>query len=162
MLDEFEPLEPRAKRQLAAVTIDFSSVLVPRLERTIAERARPFVLVIDDAHRLRRRAVWALMQALADCVPSGSQLVLVSRSEPDLALGACAPIGAFIRCQPPASRWTVARHFEMLEASRGVVVRLAGRSPVGTDRGLGQSASTSPAWRSRKTATRRRQPQIRG
>ena len=87
VLDEFEPLEPRTKRQLAAVTIDFSSVLVPRLERTIAERARPFVLVIDDAHRLRRRAVWALVQALADCVPSGSQLVLVSRSEPDLALG---------------------------------------------------------------------------
>jgi ATP/maltotriose-dependent transcriptional regulator MalT len=44
VLDEFEPLEPRAKRQLAAVTIDFSSVLVPRLERAIAERARPFVV----------------------------------------------------------------------------------------------------------------------
>jgi LuxR family transcriptional regulator, maltose regulon positive regulatory protein len=86
-LDEFEPLEPRMKQQLRAVTIDFSSVLVPRLERTVAERARPFVLVIDDVHRLRRRSVWTLVQALADCVPAGSQLVLVARTEPDLALG---------------------------------------------------------------------------
>jgi LuxR family transcriptional regulator, maltose regulon positive regulatory protein len=87
VLDEFEPLEPRAKQQLRAVSIDFSSVLIPRLERAVAERARPFVLVIDDAHRLRRRAVWALVQALADCLPAGSQLVLIGRTEPDLALG---------------------------------------------------------------------------
>ena len=87
VLDEFEPLEPRAKQQLSAVSIDFTSVLVPRLERAVAEQARPFVLVIDDAHRLRRRKVWALIQALADCLPAGSQLVLVSRTEPELALG---------------------------------------------------------------------------
>jgi len=87
VLDEFEPLEPRAKQRLSAISIDFSSVLVPRLERTVAERARPFVLVIDDAHRLRARAVWSLLQALADCVPHGSQLVLVSRLEPPLAAG---------------------------------------------------------------------------
>ena len=66
VLDEFEPLEPRAKQQLAAVALDFSSVLIPRLERTVAERGRPFVLVIDDAQRLRRRPVWSLIQALAD------------------------------------------------------------------------------------------------
>jgi LuxR family maltose regulon positive regulatory protein len=87
VLDEFEPLEPRAKQRLAAAAIDFSSVVVPRLERTIAERARPFVLVLDDAQGLRRRTTWALVQALADCIPPDSQLVLVSRREPELALG---------------------------------------------------------------------------
>jgi LuxR family maltose regulon positive regulatory protein len=86
-LDELEPLEPRAKQRLSATAIDFSSVLVPRLERVVAERGRPFVLVVDDTHRLHRRTAWALVQALADCVPAGSQLVLVSRAEPDLALG---------------------------------------------------------------------------
>ena len=86
-LDEFEPLEPRAKQRLAATSIDFTSVLVPRLERAVAERARPFVFVLDDAHRLRQRTAWSLVQALADRVPSGSQLVLVSRHDPDLALG---------------------------------------------------------------------------
>jgi LuxR family maltose regulon positive regulatory protein len=87
VLDEFEPLEPRAKQRLGTVTIDFSSVLVPRLERTVAERARPFVLVLDDAQRLRQRGSWALVQAFADCMPVGSQLVVISRREPDLALG---------------------------------------------------------------------------
>ena len=86
-LDAFEPLEPRAQQLLSSVTLDFSSVLLPRLERTIAERGRPFVLVIDDAHVLRKRAAWALVQALTDCVPAGSQVVLVSRSEPSLGLG---------------------------------------------------------------------------
>ena len=86
-LDEFEPLEPRAKQQLRSVDLDFSAVLVPRLERTVAERGRPFLFVLDDAHRLRRRQSWALVQALADCMPAGSQLVVVSRQEPALALG---------------------------------------------------------------------------
>ena len=45
------------------------------------------MLVIDDVQRLSAPPVWALVQALADCVPAGSQLVLISRTEPDLALG---------------------------------------------------------------------------
>jgi LuxR family transcriptional regulator, maltose regulon positive regulatory protein len=86
-LDALEPLEPRGRRLLSSASLDFSSVLVPRLERTVAELGRPFVLVIDDAHRLRKRTTWSLVQALADSVPAGSQLVLVSRIEPPLALG---------------------------------------------------------------------------
>lgn len=87
VLDESEPLPPAVKRQLVATAIDFSSVLVPRLEHMMARRARPFVLVLDDAHHLHRRAPWALVQALADGIPAGSQLVLLSRREPELALG---------------------------------------------------------------------------
>jgi LuxR family transcriptional regulator, maltose regulon positive regulatory protein len=86
VLDEFEPLEPRAKQRLAATTIDFSAVLVPRLERTIVERARPFVLVLDDVDQVRRRDARALVGVLARCVPPGSQLVLVARSEPEIGL----------------------------------------------------------------------------
>ena len=87
VLDEFEPLEPRAKQRLAAVTIDFSSVILPRLEEAVSARGRPFVLVIDDAHRLQRRVVWHLMQSLVESVPVGSQVVLISRTEPELPLG---------------------------------------------------------------------------
>ena len=87
-LDEFEPLEPRAKQQLA---VGRPSTSRPCSSLASSARwpsaARPFVLVLDDAHRLRRRQVWALVQALADCVPTGSQLVVVSRQEPELALG---------------------------------------------------------------------------
>ena len=39
VLDEFEPLEPHAKQRLAAVTIDFSSVILPRLEEAVVRGA---------------------------------------------------------------------------------------------------------------------------
>ena len=84
VLDEFEPLEPRAKHRLSAVTIDFGSVLVPRMEEAVSARGRPFVLVIDDTHRLRRRTAWHLIEGLVSSVPSGSQVVLISRTEPRL------------------------------------------------------------------------------
>ena len=38
VLDEFEPLEPRAKQRLSAVSVDFSSVVLPRLEEAVACR----------------------------------------------------------------------------------------------------------------------------
>ena len=53
----------------------------------MSARGRPFVLVIDDAHRLQRRVVWHLMQTLVESVPAGSQVVLISRTEPELPLG---------------------------------------------------------------------------
>jgi hypothetical protein len=39
LLDEFEALDAPAKEPLAMVTIDFSSALVPMLERAVAERS---------------------------------------------------------------------------------------------------------------------------
>ena len=71
---------------------------------------------------------------------------------------ACAPIGAFIRCQAPASRWTVARHFRCWKRPG---CRCPPRWSIACGNGprAGRSASTSPASRSRKTATGKRQPQ---
>jgi LuxR family maltose regulon positive regulatory protein len=66
---------------------DFTSVALPRVERAIAHRTRPFVLVIDDAHLLTGARASSVAQAVASSIPTGSQLVLVSRTEPDLALG---------------------------------------------------------------------------
>jgi LuxR family transcriptional regulator, maltose regulon positive regulatory protein len=48
---------------------------------------RPFVLVLDDVHRLRSPAAVEALQAIADAVPQGSQLVLASRVEPALPIG---------------------------------------------------------------------------
>ena len=137
VLDEFEPLEPRAKRQLAAVTIDFSSVLVPRLERTIAERARPFVLVIDarapaptscrvgvGAGAGRLRAVWL---AARPRVPVRTR----PRARPHARRSARTYA---VRRQPRDGPW---RGTSDAGSVWGVVVRHAGRSPLGTDRGLG-------------------------
>ena len=155
-LDEFEPLEPRAKQQLAGVAIDFSSVVVPRFERTIAERARPFVLVIDDAQRLRRRSVWALVQALADCMPAGSQLVLISRAEPDLTLGR---MRADRRVHTMASASLAMDRGEagaLVRRGRSLPARSARRPSLVTAPRDGRSAST---WRRSRSARKRIPPQ---
>jgi LuxR family maltose regulon positive regulatory protein len=85
-LEDLEPFGPIGA-ELTTVSPDFSSVVLPRLERAVAARTAPFVLVVDDAHRLRRASAWSVVQAVAANMPPGSQLVVVSRSEPELALG---------------------------------------------------------------------------
>jgi LuxR family transcriptional regulator, maltose regulon positive regulatory protein len=85
--DAIEPAETRDRWLVSSLTLDFSSVVVPRLERTVAEIGRPFVLVVDDAHVLQGSTSWSLVQTIADVLPAGSQLVLVSRTKPPLALG---------------------------------------------------------------------------
>jgi LuxR family transcriptional regulator, maltose regulon positive regulatory protein len=81
-----EPFDPATRRGLNATTADFTSVLLPRVERAIASRTRPFLLVIDDVHVLRRASAWAIVQAIADRIPAGSQVALAGRVDPSLAL----------------------------------------------------------------------------
>ena len=109
VLDEFEPLEPHAKHRLSAVTIDFGSVLVPRMEEAVSARGRPVVLVIDDTHRLRRRTAWHLIEGLVNSVPSGSQVVLTPGGNPFvLVVDASRPPCA--SCRDRATRvWTELR-----------------------------------------------------
>lgn len=52
----------------------------------VAARARPFVLVLEDAHVLCSARCLALVAAFADNLPPGSQLAIASRGEPALPL----------------------------------------------------------------------------
>src|SRR5947209_3891908 len=47
---------------------------------------RPFVLVLDDLHRVRSPRSLALLAALVERLPPGCQLALASRREPALPL----------------------------------------------------------------------------
>jgi len=53
----------------------------------LQEAVRPFVLVLDDVHRLRSPQALKALRAIADAVPYGSQLVLAGRQEPALPIG---------------------------------------------------------------------------
>jgi LuxR family transcriptional regulator, maltose regulon positive regulatory protein len=57
------------------------------LVRAVEGARRPRVFVVDDAHELRDPEVLPVLGALADSMPSGSQLVLSTREEPGLAVG---------------------------------------------------------------------------
>ncbi len=64
-----------------------SSQARSRLLRHLAHREEPVVLVLDDFQVLQGSAALALVQAIADAIPPGSQLALASRHEPAIAVG---------------------------------------------------------------------------
>ena len=60
---------------------------LPRLLRYLNYREQPVVLVLDDVHALRAPESFRVLQAIAEAMPSGSQLALASRREPGIAVG---------------------------------------------------------------------------
>lgn len=56
------------------------SVVLPTLERLVAEQHEPFVLVLDDAMNLSDAAADTLLSALVSALPEGSQLVVATRT----------------------------------------------------------------------------------
>lgn len=77
------------RRSAAAVTrlpTRASTLDLRRLDRCLESRP-PFVLVLDDAHRLRREATLEVVRALAAGVPAGSQVALATRTALPLPVG---------------------------------------------------------------------------
>ena len=84
-LDASEQVAPAPLAVLRnAATLDRR--LLRALAAALAARARPLLLVLDDAHLLRGPAAEALLELLARSLPSGSQLALGARDEPALPL----------------------------------------------------------------------------
>ena len=77
------------RRSAAAVTrlpARASTLDLRRLDRCLEGRP-PFVLVLDDAHRLRREATLEVVRALAAGVAAGSQVALATRTALPLPVG---------------------------------------------------------------------------
>jgi LuxR family transcriptional regulator, maltose regulon positive regulatory protein len=64
----------------------FTAFALPRLTHALAQRAKPFVLVLDDVHLLRNAESLDLVSILAQNLPAGCQLVLAGRDLPPLPL----------------------------------------------------------------------------
>ncbi len=80
-----------ADRLVASVSVALDN-LVPsdslvELANTVEQCDEPFVLVLDDLHRVRSREAHRVIMAIADAVPAGSQVVAAGRQEPDLPIG---------------------------------------------------------------------------
>jgi LuxR family maltose regulon positive regulatory protein len=86
-LGEIEPVDPDILASLGSPDPSILAVTLPRLSRSFGERSEPFVLVIDDVHRLSSKEAFEVLTALIEMLPHGSQLALASRTEPPLALG---------------------------------------------------------------------------
>ena len=60
--------------------------VLPGIAASVA-RARPFVLVLDDAQLVQNHEAWGHVGLLLENLPEGAQLVVATRTEPPLPLG---------------------------------------------------------------------------
>ncbi len=61
-------------------------IRLPRLGNAIAGLKRPFVLALDDLHRIQNPLSFEVLARLFDYVPPGSQILAASREQPPLPL----------------------------------------------------------------------------
>jgi LuxR family transcriptional regulator, maltose regulon positive regulatory protein len=86
-LDAIEPVAREVGVALANPDPSISKVVLPRLGDSLGERQVPFVLVLDDFERIRSAPALEVVKTLIAGLPPGSQLVLATRAEPELAIG---------------------------------------------------------------------------
>ena len=78
-LEAVGPSEPLARAVLTGQEPTFSSVVLPGIAAIASTRATSYVLVLDDLHLLRHPDCIRVVRTLADSVPVGSMLALLSR-----------------------------------------------------------------------------------
>jgi len=65
------------------------------------------VLVLDDFHVITDREVLGLVEAIMETAPRGLRLILVSRTDPPLALARLRAQGRLVELRPPELRFTL-------------------------------------------------------
>lgn len=86
-LDPSEPVDPDVFTALSAPRPRAFTDVLPRLARCLAERERPVVLVLDDAHVLRARRPVEALTTVFESLGPGSQLAISGRALPPLPTG---------------------------------------------------------------------------
>ncbi len=85
-LEHTGPVSSELMGALSRATPRIVEIALPLLAADLHKR-EPFVLVLDDAHLITSRRSRSILWFLAEQVPSGSQLVLVTRGDPGMRRG---------------------------------------------------------------------------
>ena len=94
-------------------------VVLPRLVNELAEQAE-VVLVLDDFHRLSSASARESVAWFVAHLPSTVQLVLATRTDPALPLGALRAHGQLLELRADELRFTVAEAGEFLNGRLGL------------------------------------------
>lgn len=78
-LETVGPAAPKTRSVATGSEPTFSATLLPALRSLAASRARPYVLVVDDAHLLQHADCQRILAGVASGIPSGSALAVLSR-----------------------------------------------------------------------------------
>jgi LuxR family maltose regulon positive regulatory protein len=97
-LERAGPVRGELLEELSRRTPRIDEVVLPLLAADLGERDR-FVLVLDDVHVITGKKSRAILVFLADQVPCGSQLVLVTRGDPGVPLGRLRASGDLFEIQ---------------------------------------------------------------
>lgn len=101
-----DTLVPGSADELGRASSDGSSFVLQLLNR-IADRREPFLLFLDDFEVLHSSAVIGLVQQIVEHLPTGAQLVIGSRSVPQIGLGRLRAKGWLIEIDPAQLRFTL-------------------------------------------------------
>lgn len=125
-LETVEPLAPATRRRVVSPELDWSSVVLPALGRLLERRTVTCTLVLDDVHFLKGDAPRSVLDTLVHGLPDGWQLVLASRSEPEIGVtrleadGRLWAIGPQQLLMTPSESAAVLRAMDLdLDADRG-------------------------------------------
>jgi LuxR family maltose regulon positive regulatory protein len=86
-IDRIQPVDPSLGRALRESGTRILAAAIPRLAAELHRWSRPGALVLDDVHRLTDRTCLDALGALLEHLPHGFQVVLASRTVPDLSIG---------------------------------------------------------------------------
>lgn len=86
-LDSSEPLDDSVFAPLMAPRPNIWTVVIPRVADALAKRERPFVLVLDDLHRIHDLEALDALAMVAEAIPRSSHLVVGSREHHRLPVG---------------------------------------------------------------------------
>jgi LuxR family transcriptional regulator, maltose regulon positive regulatory protein len=93
-----------------------STILVPGLTRFTASRSRSYVLVVDDVHLLRNPGCHAVLRAVCDGTPAGSQVLLLTRQESPAWLALARAEGRLVEATSQDLRFDVDEAAALLAA----------------------------------------------
>ncbi|MGK2955068.1 MAG: LuxR C-terminal-related transcriptional regulator [Solirubrobacterales bacterium] len=114
-LEPVELLDPEILLALSSPTPDLDTVL-DRLAVALERIVTPFVLVVDDVHRLTADGTGTVLESVLDSLPARSQLAIGSRARPSLPLGRLRAKRALLEFGPSDLAMTRRESGELLAA----------------------------------------------
>jgi LuxR family maltose regulon positive regulatory protein len=134
-LDSIEPLSEDVFAGLSASQADLPGVLLPRLGRAVSGCSRPFVFVIDDVHLVQSAGALDTLGTLATHMPTGSQLVVAGRDDPELPVARLRANGRLVRLGAENLAMTAAEGTALLRAAGVLLEARAARALVESTEG---------------------------
>jgi LuxR family transcriptional regulator, maltose regulon positive regulatory protein len=99
-LDRVEPIDPAVLGVLASRGASIRQTVLPQLGAALAAKALPVVMVLDDVQLLHDQQGLDALAVLVDHLPTGSQLVVISRGEPLLPVARWRAEGRLVELGP--------------------------------------------------------------